>query len=116
MSKEELTGVFRRAVFVLVDNGIGKRLGDSGEKFLKERRVLALFVQQAAIWSPGLDGGNPGWRDLVHTIKGAALGIGANALGAAAASAEAASAPDLEPVRAALAAALAEIADYRSEA
>ncbi len=78
--------------------------------------VLALFVQQAAIWSPGLDGGNPGWRDLVHTIKGAALGIGANALGAAAASAEAASAPDLEPVRAALAAALAEIADYRSEA
>lgn len=41
--------------------------------------VLGLFRQQAALWSPLMDPADPseGWRDAVHTLKGAARGIGA---------------------------------------
>ena len=79
--------------------------------------VLGLFVQQAAMWSPMLDVRDDGWRDAVHTIRGAAAGIGANALAQACAEAEAAdkstASPLLDRVRDALGAALADVAAYR---
>ncbi|PZR37118.1 Hpt domain-containing protein [Caulobacter segnis] len=73
--------------------------------------VLALFRQQAALWAPRLDSGHPGWRDAVHTVKGAARGVGAFALGEVCDRCEAGQA-DLEAVRDALEAALADIAAY----
>lgn len=44
--------------------------------------VLVIFLEQAAMWRRMLDpAGEAGlWRDGAHTLKGAALGIGANAL------------------------------------
>jgi HPt (histidine-containing phosphotransfer) domain-containing protein len=44
--------------------------------------VLGLFRQQAALWSPLMDPADPseGWRDAVHTLKGASRGIGAMTL------------------------------------
>ena len=74
--------------------------------------VLALFQGQAEGWLARLDAPAEGWRDLVHTIKGAARGIGATALGDVADRAERGD-PSLEPeVRAALIDALAEIEGY----
>ncbi len=79
--------------------------------------VLGLFVQQAAMWSPLLDVREDGWRDGVHTIRGAAAGIGAGALAAACQTAEvsdkAAAPPLLDRVRDALENALADVAAYR---
>ena len=79
--------------------------------------VLGLFVQQASLWSPLLDARNDGWRDAVHTIRGAAAGIGAKALAEACARAEggdkATVSPLLDRVRDALDAALADVAAYR---
>jgi len=79
--------------------------------------VLGLFVQQASLWSPLLDVLEEGWRDAVHTIRGAALGIGAGALAEVCAEAERADkstvAPLLDRVRTALDAALADVAAYR---
>ena len=43
--------------------------------------VLTLFRGQAALWREQLDAPDAGWRDLAHTIKGAARSVGANALG-----------------------------------
>jgi HPt (histidine-containing phosphotransfer) domain-containing protein len=66
-----------------------------------------------------LDARNEGWRDAVHTLRGAAAGIGAGALAEACQSAEAtdkASAPPLlDRVRDALEMALADVAAYRHE-
>ncbi|MGZ3375656.1 MAG: Hpt domain-containing protein [Phenylobacterium sp.] len=76
--------------------------------------VLALFLQQAEIWKTGLDAQSPGWRDLVHTIKGAARGVGASRLGDACARAEAEGAESLTQVRAALETAVAEIVAYEA--
>jgi hypothetical protein len=78
--------------------------------------VLALFRQQAGIWAPGLTEANPDWRALVHTIKGAARGIGANPLGDLCHEAEFGEARHLGPVRTELAAAVAEIAAYEAKA
>jgi HPt (histidine-containing phosphotransfer) domain-containing protein len=79
--------------------------------------VLGLFVQQASLWSPMLDVREDGWRDAVHTIRGAALGIGAGALAEACVEAEggdkATVSPLLDRVRTALDAALADVAAYR---
>jgi HPt (histidine-containing phosphotransfer) domain-containing protein len=76
--------------------------------------VLALFRQQAQLWAGSLSATDPGWRDVVHTIKGAARGVGANALGDACARAEAEGEGELPAVRAALEAAVAEIAAYQA--
>ncbi|HEY8617304.1 Hpt domain-containing protein [Phenylobacterium sp.] len=76
--------------------------------------VLALFCQQAEAWAAGLNDSNPDWRALVHTIKGAARGIGARALGDVCETAEFGAPDDLPPVRAALAAAVQEIEAYRA--
>jgi hypothetical protein len=78
--------------------------------------VLGLFRQQEAAWAQGLVAANPDWRAVVHTIKGAARGIGARALGEACETAEFGEASDLSAVRAALDAALMEIATYEAEA
>ena len=81
--------------------------------------VLDLFVQQAALWSPLLDIREEGWRDAVHTIRGAAAGIGAGRLAEACAAAEAAdkaeAPPLLDRVRDALDVALADVAAFRHE-
>jgi len=81
--------------------------------------VLALFREQAALWSRLLEG--EGWEDAVHTLKGSGRGVGAFALGDAC---EAAEARDLDPatravrleaVRDELDRALADIAAYAHE-
>ena len=87
-------------------------LGGDGAVVLE---VLALFRQQAEGWDGGLNESNPDWRAVAHTIKGAARGIGANALGDACQTAEFGEPSDLPAVRAALAEAVAEIAAYEAE-
>jgi hypothetical protein len=79
------------------------------------RDVLALFRQQAEIWAASLSAEAPGWRDVVHTIKGAARGVGANALGDACDKAEFGTAEDLPGVVIELKAAVADIAAYQAE-
>ncbi|MFT3996057.1 MAG: Hpt domain-containing protein [Asticcacaulis sp.] len=78
--------------------------------------VLRLFQQQAELWAPLLDPAHPGWRDAAHTLKGAAGGIGANALSKAAEAAErgdeAGAAGRLEGVKDALDVALMDVAAY----
>ncbi|MFI4964149.1 MAG: Hpt domain-containing protein [Caulobacterales bacterium] len=78
------------------------------------REVLALFLQQAKGWATALDAGGLGWEDVVHTLKGAARGVGANALGDACAQAEAQGEGGLPQVRAALDAAVADIVTYQA--
>ena len=77
--------------------------------------VLELFEQQAQLWSPMLDSASEGWRDAVHTVKGAARGVGAHALGRACERAESEGPAGLPDVHAALDAALFDIAAYRHE-
>lgn len=75
--------------------------------------VLALFQGQAEGWIPKLDAPQAeGWRDLAHTIKGSARGIGATALGEAADQAERGDVATAPALRAALADALAAIEGY----
>jgi HPt (histidine-containing phosphotransfer) domain-containing protein len=86
--------------------------------------VLSIFREQTAIWIRLLDPVGPDavWRDGAHTLKGAALGVGAFALAQACAEAE--QGADLEAgqravllsrVQDALDAALADIAAYAHE-
>lgn len=79
--------------------------------------VLALFEQQAELWTPMLDEAADGWRDAVHALKGAAGGIGARAVQAACEAAERAepgvAGPALMRVRDALDQALLAIAGRR---
>ena len=77
--------------------------------------VLGLFQEQAQMWSPMLEAGVDGWRDAVHTVKGAARGVGAHALGDACERAETEGPQALPAVHAALDAALFDIAAYRHE-
>ncbi len=77
--------------------------------------VLEIFREQAALWSRMLDPASAGWRDAVHTIKGAARGVGATALGDVCEACEAAGPRDIPAVHAALDAALADIAAYAHE-
>ena len=90
----------------------------AGDQAVSEE-VLDLFVEQAALWSIMLDPRAEGWRDGVHTIRGAAAGIGAHDLATRCAEAEMLevrqAAPALERVRTALDAALADVAAYRHE-
>jgi len=86
--------------------------------------VLAIFREQTTIWIRLLDPAGPEavWRDGAHTLKGAALGVGAFALAAACDEAEQGAALDagqravlLSRVQDALDAALADIAAYAHE-
>lgn len=74
--------------------------------------VLALFQGQAEIWRHGLVAPDAGWRDLVHTIKGASRGIGANILGDVAERAERGDSSMAGEVLAALDQAVAEVEGY----
>jgi hypothetical protein len=77
--------------------------------------VLALFREQSAIWGAMLRPDHEGWRDAVHTIKGASRGVGAFALGDACEACECAGVGGLDAVRDALDAALGDIAAYAHE-
>jgi HPt (histidine-containing phosphotransfer) domain-containing protein len=77
--------------------------------------VLALFREQSAIWGAMLEPEHEGWRDAVHTLKGASRGIGAFQVGDACEACEAAGAGALPKVRDALDGALADIAAYAHE-
>lgn len=77
--------------------------------------VLTLFGQQAEAWEGSLDASDPNWRDVVHTIKGAARGVGANQLGDICAKAEAEGEGALGAVRAALQAAINDISAYQAQ-
>jgi HPt (histidine-containing phosphotransfer) domain-containing protein len=98
-----------------VDFSVLERMTGGDDAITEE--VLGLFAQQAAMWSPMLDVREDGWRDAVHTIRGAAAGIGADTLAASCQTAEAAdkavAPPLLERVRDALEIALADVAAYR---
>lgn len=67
-----------------------------------QAEVIGLFRMQANTWRDALAGAE--WRDVVHTMKGAARGIGLMRLAAACETAETSKA--LAPVRTALAEAL----------
>jgi HPt (histidine-containing phosphotransfer) domain-containing protein len=107
----------RRDLSGAVDFGVLERMTGGQDAITDE--VLGLFGQQAAMWSPMLDVREEGWRDAVHTIRGAAAGIGAGSLAAICADAEAAEkavAPaKLDHVRDALNTALADVAAWRHE-
>ncbi|MEC7795926.1 MAG: Hpt domain-containing protein [Pseudomonadota bacterium] len=109
MARRDLTGA--------VDFGVLEDM--TGGDAASSEEVLGLFLEQAALWSALLNPKVEGWRDGVHTIRGAAAGIGAGDLAAVCAEAEtveqALAAPALERVRDALDAALADVAAYRHE-
>jgi HPt (histidine-containing phosphotransfer) domain-containing protein len=77
--------------------------------------VLALFREQSAIWGAMLRPEHEGWRDAVHTLKGAARGVGANRLGDVCQECEAVGPGGLPAVHTALDAALSDIAAYAHE-
>ncbi len=77
--------------------------------------VLGLFCEQAQIWIALLETDGDQWIDAVHTIKGAARGIGAFQLGDACERAEAIGPAGLADVRRALDATLVEVEAYRRE-
>ena len=79
--------------------------------------VLDLYTHQASLWAPLLDPRHEGWRDALHTLRGASLGIGAVALGQACLEAEAleaaAAMPAVDRVISALNQTLSDVAIYR---
>lgn len=105
MARRDLTGA--------VDFGYLEDFAAGDTQVVDE--VLELFRQQAAMWAVMLDPAVDGWRDAVHTIKGAARGVGAFALGEACAWCEAKGEVGLPKVRDALDAALADVAAYAHE-
>ncbi|MBW8813994.1 MAG: Hpt domain-containing protein [Caulobacterales bacterium] len=74
--------------------------------------VLALFRGQAEGWITQLEAPGEGWRDLAHTIKGAARAIGAGALGDLADRGERGDASLAPQLKAMLAETVAEIEGY----
>lgn len=109
MAKRDLTGA--------VDFSILESFAANDRSVIDE--VLSLFQEQVQIWSPMLSPEAEGWRDAAHTVKGAALGLGALALADACRAAEAATdelAPHaLQKVLHQLDLALSDVAAYRHE-
>jgi len=109
MSRRDLSGA--------VDFDVLDRMTGGDDAVAEE--VLGLFKEQAAMWSAMLEAGTEGWRDAVHTIRGAAAGIGAHALAEVCQGAEivdqALAAPALDRVRSALDVALGDVAAWRHE-
>jgi len=103
----------RRDLSGAVDFGYLESFAANDAQVIDE--VLSLFREQAQIWSALLDPAQDHWKDAVHTIKGAARGIGAFALGDACQACEAAGPVDLDKVRFALDQALADVAAYSHE-
>lgn len=94
-----------------------------GDPALTEE-VLGLFAEQVSMWSRVLDPALPdqAWQDAAHTLKGAALGVGAFALADACRAAEEAAQEGparrdgaLVRLRLAADAALADAAAWRHE-
>ncbi len=106
MAMRDVTGVVD---FAFLEN---YTMNDAGVM----EEVLRLFQQQCELWSPLLTVSHEGWRDAAHTLKGAALGIGAGTLAETAGEAEhgdeAGAAGRLERVRTAMDAALQDVAAY----
>jgi len=109
MSRRDLSGA--------VDFGVLDRMTGGDDAVAEE--ALGLFTEQAAMWSAMLEPRIDGWRDAVHTIRGAAAGIGAHQLAEVCQGAETAdaslAAPALERVRTALDTALGDVAAWRHE-
>jgi Hpt domain. len=109
MSRRDLTGAVD---FSVLEQTVAGDAGIADE-------VLGLFQQQAELWRPLLDSREEGWRDAVHTLRGAASGIGAQALAEACQAAEAVDRPSAPPLLArvqdALDAALGDVAAWRHE-
>jgi len=105
MARRDLTGA--------VDFGYLEGFAAGDSQVIEE--VLALFREQAAMWSAMLDPASEGWRDAVHTIKGASRGIGAFALGDVCQACEIEGPANLTAVRDALDVALADVAAYAHE-
>ena len=103
----------RRDIKGVVDFAYLEGFAAGDEAMIDE--VLAIFREQAEIWGAMLTPGDDGWRDGVHTLKGAARGIGAFRLGDACEACERAGQGGLEAVRDALDASLADIAAYAHE-
>jgi len=103
----------RRDISGVVDFGYLETYAGHDMEMVQE--VLGLFREQALLWGPMLDPDAEGWRDAVHTIKGAARGIGAGPLGDACEHAETAGSGALPLVHAALDSALADVAAYLHE-
>jgi HPt (histidine-containing phosphotransfer) domain-containing protein len=105
--------VARRDIKGVVDFEYLERYAAGDDAMIDE--VLALFREQSAIWSRLLSPDHEGWRDAVHTLKGAARGVGANTLGEACQRCEAVGPAALPAVHEALDAALGDIAAYAHE-
>jgi HPt (histidine-containing phosphotransfer) domain-containing protein len=105
--------VARRDIKGVVDFEYLERYAAGEDAVIDE--VLALFREQSAIWSRMLSSDHEGWRDAVHTLKGAARGVGANALGDVCQRCEAVGPGALPAVHEALDAALSDIAAYAHE-
>ena len=103
----------RRDIKGVVDFAYLEAFATGDDEVIDE--VLALFREQSDIWGAMLTPGNEGWRDGVHTLKGAARGVGAFQLGDACEACEAAGPSGLPSVRDALDAALSDIAAYVHE-
>jgi HPt (histidine-containing phosphotransfer) domain-containing protein len=113
MARRDLTGA--------VDFGHLESYAAGDTALIEE--VLSMFREQAALWVRLLDPSGPheAWRDGAHTLKGAALGVGAFDLARACDAAESGSsepgfkAVQFDHIRDALDAALADIAAYLHE-
>ena len=103
----------RRDISGVVDFGYLETYAGHDMEMVQE--VLGLFREQALLWGPMLDPDAEGWRDAVHTIKGAARGIGAVTLGEICDAAEKGGVHMLGEVRHALDLTLADIAAYAHE-
>ncbi len=95
--------------------------GFAGHDFAVVEEVLGLFDEQVSVWMRLLEGDDPAAaRDAAHTLKGASLGLGADALAAACGAMEAERDDALLPrravqVRDALDRACVDMAAYRHE-
>ena len=105
MARRDLTGA--------VDFGYLEGFAAGDSQVVDE--VLALFREQAAMWSVMLDPESEGWKDAVHTIKGASRGIGAFQLGDVCQVCEIEGPGVLPRVQDALDLALADVAAYAHE-
>jgi len=103
----------RRDITGAVDFAYLEGFAGGDQKVVDE--VLALFREQAELWTALLDPASEGWRDAVHTIKGASRGIGALVLGDVCEAAEKGGAHLLGDVRHALDLAIADISAYEHE-
>jgi HPt (histidine-containing phosphotransfer) domain-containing protein len=103
----------RRDIKGVVDFAYLENFAGGDDDLIDE--VLALFREQSAIWGAMLEPDHEGWRDAVHTLKGASRGIGALRLGDVCQACEAAGPNGLSNVLDALDETLADIAAYAHE-